>query len=189
MFNLHQSLLFLFLLFLLTVTVVINIFCILFPLKWTFCVVPPGWRKVISPIPVFLSYSTLSTSPPPVLSLEKLISRRSMILSSDMDENTLKTLSSLLETLRWTYSGDKTTVRENRTVWSEHSTRMGWNLSCSILSPRHLKCTYDSQIITVESKQTWKTLTYIHVLHIFGTVTQIFPVRNINLLIIISINK
>ena len=55
------------------------------------------------PVPVFLSYSTTSTSPPPLLGLEKLISNRSFILSSGMEGGMLKTLSSFLDTSRWTY--------------------------------------------------------------------------------------
>lgn len=81
-------------------------------------VVPPGWRKVICPVPVFLTYSTLSTSAPPLLGLEKLISSRSFILSSGMEEGTLEILSSLLETLRWTYTLMTSNTDLNTYTWN-----------------------------------------------------------------------
>ena len=62
----------------------------------------------MSPVPVFLSYSTPSTSPPSLLGREKLISSRSFILSSGMEGGMLETLSSFLETSRWTYIDDST---------------------------------------------------------------------------------
>lgn len=81
-------------------------------------VVPPGWRKVICPVPVFLTYSTLSTSPPPLLGLEKLISSRSFILSSGMEEGKLEILSSLLETSRWTCKLMTSNTDLNRFTWN-----------------------------------------------------------------------
>lgn len=62
-------------------------------------------------VPVVLSYSTLSTSPPPLLGFEKLISSRSFILSVSNVENTLESFSFLLEMSKWTYSGDSRWVK------------------------------------------------------------------------------
>lgn len=79
--------------------------------KWTrkhpvLRTVPPCWRKVMTAVPVSLSYSTLFTSPPPLLGLEKLISRRSFMFSFVSDGNTLESCNFLVEMSKWSYSGD-----------------------------------------------------------------------------------
>lgn len=63
--------------------------------------VPPGWRKVTCPFPRSSMYSKLSTSPPPWLGLEKLSSRRSLILSFGRVERMLETLRVFLQVSRW----------------------------------------------------------------------------------------